>query len=118
MSSSLTWEIAHSHFYLLSTLVPYSMMPPAFSSLIFTLGIFCSLTDFCSSVTDGVAVRVECPGSENIPGIDEFLCSLDGGDFFGCKRDLGDCDDVFCDGAVSCFWFTTVYMCPVSGFCA
>ena len=62
--------------------------------------IFCFLSGFCSTETDGVTVRVECPGSETIPGIDGFLCSLDGGNSFGCKRDLGVCDEVFCDGVV------------------
>ena len=60
-------------------------------------------TGFCITETDRVTVRVECPGSETIPGIDGFLCSLDGGNFFACKRDLSVCDDVFCDGVVFCF---------------
>ena len=47
---------------------------------------FFSIPGFCISETDGVTVRVECPNSGSIPGIDEFLCSLDGGIFFGCKR--------------------------------
>jgi hypothetical protein len=58
------------------------------------MALFCFLPDFCTSETDGVTVRVECPGSETIPGIDEFLCSLDGGNSFMCKGDLGVCDEV------------------------
>ena len=45
---------------------------------------------------------MECPGSGSVPGVDGFMCSLDGGNFFGCKRVFAmRCFvmDVFC------FWF-------------
>ena len=47
--------------------------------------IQCFLTVTCSTSTEGVSIRLECPGSDSIPGVDELMCSLDGGEFFECK---------------------------------